>query len=69
MWHGCGTRVHNFRMDENTRPPSKWEMWQQTPTKKKVPVIVLLVLGAWAFPPLIFFYVIYFGIQYSKRNK
>lgn len=69
MWHENGMRVDTCLMDENNKPPSNWQMWQQTPTKRKIPLYIIMILGVWAFPPIIFVLGGYFIYQYSKRNK
>jgi len=69
MWHENGTGVDNCRMDENTKPPGNWEMWQMQQGWKKALLIGFIILGIWAFPPILFFIVPYLIIQYRKRNK
>jgi len=69
MWHEIALPCDPLPMDENNRPPSNWDMWQMQPTWKKSAFVAFLLLGTWAFPPIIFFIVPYLVIQYRKRGQ
>jgi len=69
IWHEIAQACEHVPMDESNRPPSNWDMWQMQPTWKKSLLIAFVLLGIWAFPPILIFIAPYLIVQYRKRNK